>query len=91
MKILKQVDASAWTHKISCEGCDSELQADVTDIRYKHVTGDQRDPSYDSYQIECPICHICLDIFEESIPKTVRIQAKNKAYVSSLSSSYQDR
>jgi hypothetical protein len=79
MKIIKQADTSLWSCRFTCDECDSELEAAAADVRYKYYPGDCRDPSYENYDVECPICHKIKNLTSKNIPKAVRLQAKNKS------------
>jgi len=75
MKALKQPD-NTWSYKHICETCDAELQVDKEDIHYQHYSGDQRDPSYNTYYAECPVCHQSFDVPESKMSKIVKLEVQ---------------
>ncbi len=52
MKILKE--EPFW--KLSCRGCGSELEADVTDVRQGRFDGNYLESGELRYYVECPVC-----------------------------------
>ena len=92
MKVLKQADTSAWRYKFTCSKCDSELEAEGSDLKHKHVDGgDMRDPypSYDLYTVNCAVCQESRNVPEKDIPKALIHQVKERCKL--RSSSYFDR
>jgi hypothetical protein len=79
MKIIKQVDTSAWRYSVTCKTCDSELEADANDIRHEHFVGDMREPSYDSYYMTCPVCFSRIDVDKVKLPKALQVKVKSNA------------
>jgi hypothetical protein len=80
MKIIKQPDAQ-WSYTFMCGECDSELQADAGDLVHHHYDGDQREPGYDTWCVNCPVCSHATQIKEDKIPKIVKINhAKKQSY-----------
>ena len=78
MKVLKKLDVSNWRYKKTCEKCDSELEIEVSDVKHQHYSGDQRDPSYDEYWANCPVCSAKLQITKDKMPKLIQIQVEKK-------------
>jgi hypothetical protein len=73
MKVLKQPD-NTWNYKHICDTCDAELQVDKEDILHSHYSGDMREPSYDTYRAQCPVCRQWFDIPESKITKIVKLE-----------------
>jgi len=85
MKIIKQTETKEWSHKFTCSECDSELEAEAGDIKVTHYDGDFREPAYDSWHVNCPVCSHQTSILENKIPKLVKVKAKQKlSYGSSM-------
>ena len=81
MKIIKQVDVSNWKYRFTCTSCDSELEAEASDI--KHTSHyDQRDAQYDTYCVYCPVCSTSKSILEKDIPKALQVKIKSKKTIS---------
>lgn len=76
MKIIKKPTLDGWTHKIICPQCTSELEAEPSDIKYHYYPGDFRDPSYESFHVNCPVCDRVIDIPTKSIPALLQIQCR---------------
>lgn len=73
MKIIKKEDISHWTYKIICSGCDSELEAESSDLKRTYYAGDFRDPESESFYVVCPVCSKGNAIAESKIPKLIKI------------------
>ena len=73
MKILKRPDTN-WSCKYTCTNCTAELEIKKSDVSYRHYDGDQRDPSYDAYYANCPLCSAAISILNKSIPQAVQIE-----------------
>lgn len=78
MKIIKKVDTSNWKYHVTCDKCDTELEADASDVSHKHYDGDQREPSYDGYYVFCPVCNQQLTVSKDKLPKALQIQIQNR-------------
>lgn len=85
MKIISQPDPT-WSYKFACKKCAAQLEAEASDLKYNYYAGDQREPSYETFSLQCPICSYTMAIDKHSIPRIVRIniQTKNGRIVSSL-------
>lgn len=80
MKILRQgVDHNTWTINCDCPHCDSELQAEASDITSLYHSGDYREPSYYSYSVQCPVCKNSISLDKEDLPKLIKVMADKKA------------
>jgi len=66
MKVLKEVP---WTHKFTCDGCGSELEAEATDVYWSRMG------TYDECEtrhfVACPTCET-LCYLRDLPPKVVR-------------------
>lgn len=82
MKIIKKADTTQWSHRVTCDMCDSELQVESSDVKYQYHEGyDQREPAYDEYYTFCPVCSVKIDIPDDKIPKALKVQVKKpKSY-----------
>lgn len=64
MKVLSTPDYTTWTYKFTCYTCESELQADYTDLKYRTIkewsSDSMGDGGYyadtDYYHLVCPVC-----------------------------------
>ena len=88
MKIISQFDVSSWSHNCKCAKCDSELEADSTDVRHTHSERDGVHPASENYHVECPVCQNNIYLSVKSIPVAVQIDAQKRAV--RASSSYLD-
>lgn len=79
MKVLKTQDPKEWSLKLNCIKCDSELEAEAKDVSHEWMNGDQREPGYDSYAVQCPICEEVLDLTKDKLPKVVQLQAQGQS------------
>ena len=79
MKVLKTEKPEEWSLKITCNNCDSELEAESKDVSHEWVNGDMREPGYDSYAVQCPICDDVIDILSDKLPKVVQLAAKSQS------------
>ena len=77
MKVIKAPDLN-WTRKHTCSTCTAELEVEKSDVKYQYHSGDQRDPSYETWTATCPICKVDFHIPESSIPKGVQVEIKKK-------------
>lgn len=78
MKVIKKQDTTQWSHKHTCDKCDSELEVEPKDLRHKHYDGDFRDPAYDVYLAQCPVCADEFTISSKRIPKLIQIEAQER-------------
>ena len=70
-----------WSYTFMCSECDSELQADASDLIHHHYDGDQREPGYETWCITCPVCAHSTIVKDDKIPKIVKINhAKKQSY-----------
>lgn len=76
MKIIKTQNPEEWSLKIDCGQCDSELEACAKDVKHDYHNGDFRDPGYDSYAVQCPVCDNVINLVMDKLPKTVQLLAK---------------
>ena len=76
MKIVKKTDTTNWSHKHICSQCDTELLIEKGDIKYKYEPGDFRDPSYESWFCNCPVCSAGIHVPADRIPKAVQVEIK---------------
>lgn len=84
MKVLKTEKPEEWSLKITCNNCDSELEAEAKDVSHEWVNGDGLDPvgarrGYDSYAVQCPICDDVIDILSDKLPKVVQLASKSQS------------
>jgi len=79
MKVIKTQDPKEWSLKVICNKCDSELEVDAKDVSHEWMNGDVRDPGYDSYAIQCPICEEVINLTTDKLPKVVQIQAQGQS------------
>lgn len=80
MKILKQVDVGDWSIRATCDSCDSELQVEANDIKFvSHPDYGPREPGWDEYYVNCPVCSTKIGFSEDKIPKAVKLKAKSKS------------
>lgn len=92
MKIIKKADTSAWRYKFTCNKCDTELEADGSDLIHKHYPGgDSRDPypSSDVYTVICPVCAESRNVPDKDIPKALMHEVRQRC--ERLNTSYFDR
>lgn len=82
MKVLKKPDVSNWSLKKTCGKCDTELEIEVSDVKHQYYNGDFRDPGYDDYWANCPVCSAKLAVPKDSMPKLIRIQVEKKTTTS---------
>lgn len=79
MKILKTHNPADWSLKLTCNKCDSELEVEAKDVGHEWMNGDMREPGYDSYAIQCPVCEEVIDLSKDKLPKVVQLQAQGQA------------
>jgi hypothetical protein len=79
MKIIKQIDTSGWRFHTVCDKCETELEADSSDVVYNHYAGDQREPySYETYHIVCPVCTGHITVPKDKMSKALQLQIQKK-------------
>lgn len=78
MKVLKKQDVTNWSYKHTCVHCDSELEAEASDLSFGHVDGDMREPGYDYFWATCTVCGMNFNVLTDKIPKLVQLAAKEK-------------
>jgi endogenous inhibitor of DNA gyrase (YacG/DUF329 family) len=76
MKIIKQVDISNWAYKHTCADCETEMEADKSDINYQYVAGDRNEIGSDRFHFACPVCSKIVYIPNDKIPKALQIRIK---------------
>lgn len=79
MKVINKPDVSNWSLKKTCEKCDTELEIEASDIRHQYYDGDFRDPGYDKYWANCPICSAELAVPKDKMPKLIRLRVEKKS------------
>jgi hypothetical protein len=77
MKVLKRVDTSNWSYKRTCTICESELQVEKGDVKYKYHRGDQRDPDYETWHATCPVCQNEFPVPEKELSKALKVEIKS--------------
>jgi hypothetical protein len=87
MKILKHPETK-WSMKHCCTKCSAELEVETADVKVVHWPEDSRDPSYDSYTAECPLCQEKINIPEKSIPPFVRVKMQKQSSSQSTSADF---
>jgi hypothetical protein len=75
MKVLKRPN-TAWSMKHTCSQCTAELEVEKGDVKFTSYPGDYRDPGYDTWTANCPICSNVFHIKEAALPKAVQIEIK---------------
>lgn len=83
MKIISKQDVSNWSYSHKCNNCETQLEVDSQDLRHHHYAGDYREPSYDSYTAQCPVCSQTFTVPSAKIPRLIQIEAQNRAPKSS--------
>lgn len=76
MKVIKKVDTNAWSHRVTCRTCESELEVSKGDIKYQYHSGYGRDPDYETWKIQCPVCQTEIGLVSKDIPPAVRAEIK---------------
>lgn len=79
MKILKKVEVNTWKHVFTCTKCESELEADASDVVHEHHAGNIRDPSFDTYHVTCPVCEYKHSLSFKEMPKVVQLEAQKRS------------
>lgn len=79
MKIINKVDTAAWSYKIDCARCETELEVERGDLHTQHYPGDCRGESaYDKFFCYCPVCKGQINILNDKIPKAVQVEVLQK-------------
>jgi transcription elongation factor Elf1 len=77
MKILRRPNTE-WKMQHTCEHCEAELEVEKADVKWQHYSGDQREPSYDSYEAICAVCGNPFAIQEKSMTKAVKLEIQRR-------------
>lgn len=78
MKIIKKTDTDAWSHKYTCDKCETEMEIEKGDLCHQHHSGYGRESDYDEFYCFCPICHDKIVVVSSKIPKAVQVLVKQK-------------
>lgn len=89
MKIIKKADISNWSHKFTCNSCDSELEAESSDLFYSFHSGYGRETDYETYSVKCAVCNTSHTVKDSVIPKALKLEVKERTQ--RRSSNYFDR
>lgn len=82
MKIIKRPNTE-WSMKYTCSNCTAELEIEKGDVRFHSYPGDMREPGYNTWTTNCPVCDVLIDIAENKLPKAVQVEIKKKGSGSS--------
>jgi hypothetical protein len=74
MKVLKKADTSNWSHKFKCSSCESELEAESSDLLYTYCSGYGREPDYEYYSVKCAVCDAAHNVKTADIPQLLQLQ-----------------
>ena len=75
MKVIKRASEEfQWT--FMCTQCDSQCEADATDLIKREAGGDQRDSWPESFTVNCGVCNASNYVPTEDIPVLVRLNNK---------------
>lgn len=66
MKIISTPAVADWRYKVTCNNCESLLEAEASDLK---KVGGQRDGDY-AY-CTCPVCKVMIWIARSQIPKGI--------------------
>lgn len=79
MKVLKHgIDVKAWRRKVICYGCNTELEIELSDIRYAGEAGDWHDSGWEKYWVNCSICDRELTLTSDDLPELIKIGAQKR-------------
>ena len=76
MKILRKLDTSQWNYKYTCGKCDTEMEVEKGDLKYKYMDGDRNEMGQDTFAFNCPACGDVSFVPLVRIPKLVQIEVK---------------
>ena len=76
MKVLKR--ASPWTHKFTCKGCHSELEAEASDVKVGEFGGVAYagESGETKYYVICIVCRTNHILKDKQVPQDVANGAK---------------
>jgi hypothetical protein len=78
MKIIKKTDTINWSCKYTCDKCDTEMEVEKGDLKYKYLEADRPGGiGDDTFSFYCPECHDKVEMITAKIPKLVQIEVKN--------------
>lgn len=79
MKVLNRPDTK-WTCRHTCLHCEAELEVDKSDVEYRFIPGNQRDPGYEAWSACCPVCKNGFPIITTEMSKAVQMEIKRGQY-----------
>jgi hypothetical protein len=91
MKIIKQVDISNWCYNHTCEECETEMEADRSDIKYQYIAGDRNEAGTDNFYFDCPVCSKSVYVPIAVVPKILQVLLKTNRAVPNSSGGYFQR
>lgn len=81
MKIIKKADTANWKYKFTCSNCETELEAEASDLNY-HVYNNgvyDRGPTSEEYKVKCLVCNTGKVVPINSIPRALQYETQQKS------------
>lgn len=76
MKVISKPDTTNWKYRHTCVKCEAVLDVEKGDVKYHNYPGDFRDPGYETWSANCPICSSSISVPVSAIPKAVQMEIK---------------
>lgn len=76
MKILNKVDISNWKFFHTCVICETEMEADQSDLKYQPINGAPWESDYDEFYFYCPTCNEKIRVPSKEMPKLLQLEVK---------------
>ena len=85
MKIIEKKDYTAWRHPFTCSRCESQLEAEPSDLRgiytegWSDPTNGSGAPAYWTYKVQCAVCSQEHTVLETTIPRALQHEVQERS------------
>ena len=77
MKILDKPNDKDWRLTTACKNCESELEIEKTDVKYKDFYSGMDAEMSMEYYVVCPVCGKYVFLTEKKLPRSVQFAAES--------------